>query len=187
MRNQLANFRNLITLADGTRVLLRPLATADCEALVEMFAHASAEDRRYLLDDVTNRELIAGWTDNLDYTKVFPLVAVINERIVGDATLHFRRGAYRHQGELRIFLSREVRRRGLGTRMLQTLIDIARNQGLHLLIAEVVTDQGPVIKAFEELGFSHQCSLPNYFMLPNGATRDVALMMKALVEHRGEF
>ena len=72
MRNQLANFRNLITLADGTRVLLRPLATADCEALVEMFAHASAEDRRYLLDDVTNRELIAGWTDNLDYQGLSP-------------------------------------------------------------------------------------------------------------------
>lgn len=187
MRNQLANFRNLITLADGTRVLLRPLTSTDREGLVDLFAHATEEDRRYLLDDVTNRELVAGWAENLDYTKVFPLVAVINDRIVGDATLHFRRGAYRHQGELRIFLSREVRRRGLGTRMLQTLIDIARNQGLHVLIAEVVTDQGPVIKAFEELGFKRQCSLANYFMLPDGATCDVALLLMPLVEHRGEF
>jgi len=187
MKNQLANFRSLITLADGTRVLLRPLASTDREGLVELFAHATEEDRRYLLDDVTNRELVAGWAENLDYTKVFPLVAVINDRIMGDATLHFRRGAYRQQGELRIFLSQEMRRRGLGTRMLQTLIDIARNQGLHLLIAEVVTDQGPVVKAFEELGFKRQCSLSNYFMLPNGATRDVALLLMPLVEHRGEF
>ena len=115
MRSQLANYRNLITLADGTRVLLRPLGPDDREALVQLFSSAAEEDRRYLVDDVTDRELVAGWVDNLDYDKVFPLMAVINDRIVGDATLHFRQGAYRHQGELRIYLSREVRRRGLGT------------------------------------------------------------------------
>jgi L-amino acid N-acyltransferase YncA len=140
-----------------------------------------------LLDDVTDRELVAGWADNLDYKKVFPLVAVVRDRIVGDATLHFRQRTHRHQGELRIYLAREVRHRGLGTRMLQALIDIARNAGLHQLIAEVVTDQSKVIKAFEELGFVRQCTLSDHFMLSDGSTHDVALMVLPLVEHRGEF
>lgn len=187
MSEQLANFRSLVTLSDGTRVLLRPLGSGDREALVELFERASEEDRRYLRDDVTNRELVASWADNLDYNKVFPLVAVVRERVVGDATLHFRKGAHRHQGELRIYLAYEVRRRGLGTQILRVLIDIARGEGLHQLIAEVVTDQGPVIKAFEELGFRRQCTLSDYFMLPDGSTRDVALMVLSLVQHRGEF
>jgi L-amino acid N-acyltransferase YncA len=187
MRSQLANYRNLITLADGTRVLFRPLGPDDREALVNLFSCASEEDRRYLVDDVTDRELVTSWVDNLNYNKVFPLMAVINDRIVGDATLHFRKGAYRHQGELRIYLSREVRRRGLGTRMLQALIELGRNQGLHQLIAEVVRNQASVIKAFEELGFIRQCTLLDYFMLPDGSTHDVALMVLTLVEHRGEF
>lgn len=187
MRDQLAKYRNLVTLPDGTRALLRPLVAGDREGLVELFAHASREDRRYLRDDVTDRELVASWAENLDYTDVFPLVAVVNDRLVGDATLHFREGAHRHQGEVRIFLAQEVRRRGLGTKMLRALIDIARNVGLHQLIARIVTDQGPVIKAFQDLGFEHQCTLPNYFMLPNGSTRDIALMILQLVEHRGEF
>lgn len=187
MSEQITKYRKLVTLPDGVRVLLRALQPGDREALVELFAHASEEDRRYLVDDVTNRELVAGWADNLDYNKVFPLVAMVHDQLVGDATLHFRRGAHRHQGELRIYLAREVRRRGLGTQMLQALIDIARSTGLHQLIAEVVTDQGPVIKAFRELGFNQTCILPDYFMLPDGSTRDVALMLMPLVEHRGEF
>jgi phosphinothricin acetyltransferase len=187
MSDQLAKYRNLFTLPDATRVLLRPLIADDRDGLVELFAHAAEEDRRYLTDDVTDRELVASWADNLDYSKVFPLVAVVHNRIVGDATLHFRKGPHRHQGELRIYLAREVRRRGLGTRMLQALIDIARNVGLHLLIAEVVVDQGPVIRAFEELGFVQQCTLLDHFMLPDGSTHGVALMVLPLVEHRGEF
>ena len=187
MIDQLAKYRNLVTLPDGTRALLRPLMASDREALVEMFAHASEEDRRYLRDDVTDRELVASWADNLDYRKVFPLVAVVNDRLVGDATLHFRKGPHRHQAEVRIYLAREVRRRGLGTRMLRALIDIARNLGLHQLVAEIVTDQAPVIKAFQELGFQQQCVLSDYFMLQDGSTRDVALMILHLVRHREEF
>jgi L-amino acid N-acyltransferase YncA len=187
MFDQLTKYRNLVTLPDGTRALLRPLVAGDRETLVELFTHASEEDRRYLRDDVTNRELVASWADNLDYSQVFPLVAVMRDRVVGDATLHFRRGAHRHQGELRIYLAQEVRRRGLGTQMLRVLIEIARNMGLHQLVAEVVTDQGPVINAFAELGFIRQCMLSDYFMLPDGSTRDVALLVLPLVLHRGEF
>lgn len=187
MHEQLANYRNLVTLPDGTRVLLRPLVAGDRQALVELFAGASEEDRRYLRDDVTDRALVAGWAENLDYNQVFPLMAVVRDRIVGDATLHFRHGAHRHQGEVRIYLAREVRRRGLGIAMLRALIEIARTEGLHQLIARVVTDQGPVIKAFRELGFSHECTLADYFMLPDGSTRDVDLMVLPLVQHRGEF
>ncbi len=187
MIDQLAKYRNLVTLPDGTRALLRPLMASDREALVALFAHASEEDRRYLRDDVTDRQLVASWAENLDYRKVFPLVAVVNDRLVGDATLHFRKGPHRHQAEVRIYLAREVRRRGLGTRMLRALIDIARNLGLHQLVAEIVTDQAPVIKAFQELGFQQQCVLSDYFMLHDGSTRDVALMILHLVRHREEF
>ncbi len=187
MDDQLAKYRNLVTLPDGTRALLRPLVAGDREGLVALFAHATREDRRYLRDDVTDQELVASWAENLDYGDVFPLVAVVNDRLVGDATLHFREGARRHQGEVRIFLAQEVRRRGLGTQMLRALIDLARKRGLHQLVAQIVTDQGPVIKAFEELGFERKCTLPDYFMLPDGSTRDVALMILQLVQYRGEF
>lgn len=187
MSDPLSNYRNLVTLADGTRVLLRPLGKDDRDGLVRFFSLASPADRRFLRDDVADPAVVAGWADNLDYSRVYPLVAVMHDLIVGDATLHFRQGVERHQGELRIYLAREMRRRGLGTRMLQSLIEIGRNTGLHQLIAKVVTDQASVIKALEELGFTRQCTLPNFFMRPNGDTHDLALMLLPLIDHRGEF
>ncbi|MGW8251603.1 MAG: N-acetyltransferase family protein, partial [Anaerolineales bacterium] len=94
--------------------------------------------------------------------------------------LHFRRGPERHIGEVRIFMAKDFRRRGLGTRMLNTLIDLAHRQNLEILLAEVVADQSKVIKAFQNLGFVLRCTFEDYFMLPDGDTRDVAMLFLRL-------
>ena len=71
--------------------------------------------------------------------------------------------------------------------MLRALIDVARSAGMHQVLAETVTDQSHVIKAFKELNFEWQCTMPDAFILPDGSTRDVAVMILQLVDHRGEF
>jgi RimJ/RimL family protein N-acetyltransferase len=185
--DHLAKYRNLVTLPDGVRICLRPLVRDDRDKLVELFSRAAPDDLNHLRDNVQDATVIDDWIQHLDHGRVFPLVAVVNERIVGDATLHFKRGPSRHRAEVRIFLDREYRRRGLGTQMLRSLIDIARKQGLQQLLAEVVADQPQVIKAFRELGFEHRATLPDFFMLPDGETRDVAILILPLVRHEGEF
>jgi RimJ/RimL family protein N-acetyltransferase len=112
---------------------------------------------------------------------------MVGERLVGNATLHFHHGPARHRAEVRIFLSKEVRRRGLGTRLLQALIDLAKRRNLYLLEAEILADQTNVIKAFKKLGFEQQCNLDDYFMLPDGEFRDVAHLILELRETGGEF
>jgi RimJ/RimL family protein N-acetyltransferase len=124
--------------------------------------------------------VIESWFENLDYSQVLPLLALFKDRVVGQATLHFRRGPERHIGEVRIFLAKDFRQRGLGTRMLNTLIDLARRRDIDLLLAEVVADQSRVIKAFQKLGFELRCTFEDYFMLPDGDTRDVAMLVLRL-------
>ncbi len=187
MIEQLAKYRNLVILPDGARISLRPLVAGDREKLIELFSRATRDDVSRLRDDVLDPSVVDGWIWNLDYSRVFPLVAVTGEQIVGQATLHFRRGPERHMAEVRIFLDKEIRRHGLGTHMLRCLIDLTRKGGLHLLLAEVVTDQPQIIKAFRELGFEQRAILPDHFMLPDGETRDVALLMLPLIRHQGEF
>ena len=102
-----------------------------------------------LRHDVTDPAVIQGWVENLDYARVLPLLAVINNQIVGNATLHRKGGPYRHIGEVRIYLAKDYRGRGLGTEMIKTLIDLARKEGLHQLRAEVFASQPKVIRAFE--------------------------------------
>ena len=82
-------FRQLLTLSDGGRVLLRPLTKEDRQELIDLFQKIAPEDLRYMRHNVTDADLVASWVDNLDYDDVLPLVAVINERLVGSATLPF--------------------------------------------------------------------------------------------------
>ena len=187
MLDQISKYRQIVTLADGTRVLLRPMCREDKPGLVALFDHVSEDDLKLMRNDVRNKEMIAGWADHLDYAKVLPLVAVVNDRIVGDATLHFRWGPGRHLADVRIFLSKEFRRRGLGTVLLRGVIDMAKKLGLQQVVAEVVADQIKVINAFKELGFEQRAIYPDYFMMPDGETHDVAVLILMLTSKHDLF
>ena len=185
--SQLARYRQLKVLPGGLRVLLRPMNKDDTEQLVTLFAHASPEDLERLRSDPTDRQVVEGWAKNLDLSKVFPLVAVANDRIIGDSTLIFGTKFQRHLGWIRIFLDREFRRRGLGTLMIRALVDIARQVGLHQVHALVPTDQPQVIKAFEHLAFKNEFVHRDYAILQDGRTLDVAELVLYQVDHSGEF
>jgi len=180
-------YRQLVTLRDGARVLLRPLTTDDRQALIDLFTPVSAEERRYMRHDVSDPKLVGSWVDNLDYDKVFPLVAMVGDRMVGEATLHFNPGSARHRAEMRIFLAKDFRRRGLATRMIQSLIDLAKRRSLYLLEVVSPSDRATDIKAFQNLGFEPKCTFEDYFMLPDGELRDVAHLILRLRSTADEF
>jgi len=187
MLDQIVKYRQIVTLADGTRVLFRPLVKEDKAALVALFEPIGPDDYKLMRNDVRNRELVGAWAENIDYKHILPLVAVVSDRLVGDATLHFRSGPGRHIADVRIFLSKEFRRRGLGTAMLRALIDVARKCGIQQLVAEVVADQVKVISAFKALGFEQRATYPDYFMMPDGETHDVVILILPLGPKREEF
>jgi len=183
----ISTHRHLINLKDGVRVLLRPLTKDDGDRLVALFTPVTADDAKYMRHAVTDPAVVRRWVDELDYAHVLPLVAVVQERIVGDATLHFGVGPGRHIGELRIFLAKDYRRRGLGTAMLRSVVDLARKSGLQMVVAYVVADQTRVIKAFESIGFVAQCRYEDFFMFPDGETTDVVILTMRLVPREEEF
>jgi RimJ/RimL family protein N-acetyltransferase len=184
---QLENYRKLKALPSGERLLLRPLTGQDKQALVELFGRASDQDLEYFRTDAGDPDVVKGWVDHLDLRNVFPLVAVIGDRIVGDATLHFGEHFHRHLAWVRIFLDRSYRRQGIGTLMLRSLIEIARRVGMQQLYAEVVLTQPQVVKAFENLGFRHEVTLEDYFVTDSGETLDMAIMVLWLVDNSGVF
>jgi len=184
---QLARYRKVKMLPSGSRLLLRPLAHEDKQGLVDLFARASKEDLEYFRDDAGDPVVVESWVDNLNLERVFPLVAVVDDKIVGDATLHFRERYHRHLAWVRIFLDRAYRRQGIGTLMLRSLIEIARHVGLQQLYTEIVANQGRAIKAFQDLGFQREVTLSDYFITSGGETLDMVVLMLRLVERSGKF
>lgn len=180
-------FRQVVTLRDGARVLLRPLVPEDRQALLDFFLPVSFQERRYMRHNVNDAEVVSSWAENVDYDKAFPLVAVVGDRIVGIATLHFNEGPARHRAEIRIFLAKDFKRRGLGTKLIQALIDLARRRSLYLLEVQIVSDQVAVIKAMHKAGFETVCTFEDYFMLPDGELRDIVHLILRLRTVEDEF
>jgi len=84
-------YRQVVTLRDGARVLLRPLVADDRQALLGLFIPVPPEERRFMRHNVNSPDVVNSWIDQLNYDKVFPLIALVGDRIVGVGTLHFHR------------------------------------------------------------------------------------------------
>jgi RimJ/RimL family protein N-acetyltransferase len=184
--DQIKNFREMVTLKDGAYVLLRPMNMDDKQRLTDFYSAVSEDDLRYFRHYV-DPSVVEHWCESLDYSKVLPILALAKDRVVGSATLHFFTGPKRHIGEVRLFLAKDYRKRGLGMKMIRGLIDLARKHGLSILLAEVIADQTKVVKAFEQLGFHSDCVLDDYFMFPDGDLCDVVIMTMPLRPKVDEF
>lgn len=168
-------------LEDGTQVVLRPLLKEDEKALLEYFQGLPQEDRLCLKEDVTDPKVIENWVYEMNYDNVFPLIAAHHGRIVGDATLHFNPiGWTRHQGEVRLTTDPRYRVRGLGTLLLQNLIDVATQLGLEQLSAEIPPVLDKAFYLFEKLGFEKVAVLEGFVKDRAGAESDLVLMVKYL-------
>ena len=177
-------YRKFITLQNGKRVMFRFLNEQDREELVRLFQEAPEEDIRFLKQDVRDTKLVNSWVDNLNYRRVLPLVAVDLEgnRLIADATLHRGKHAAKHLAEVRIFVSRPFRNLGLGSLMVDELVNLALKENLHWLKAEIIADHKKVIKAFRTKGFEIRATLEDYFIRKDGVTHDVVLMLRPVLK-----
>ena len=172
-----------ISLDDGTIVTLRPLLKTDEAALVTYFASLPPEDRLCLKDDVTDPKVIENWIYEINYDSLLSLIALYDGQIVGDATLHFNPiGWTRHQAELRLTTSTQYRVRGLGTTLLQNLIDIATRLGLEQISIEVPPRLDKAFYLFEKMGFKEVANLQGFVKDLEGTESDLVLMVKYLQE-----
>jgi GNAT superfamily N-acetyltransferase len=168
-------------LRDGRRVMLRPFAQNDVDGLYEFFRRMPADYRRFAWDHVENRSLIEQWGRNIDYGKVFPLLALDGGRIVADATLHRREGGpLRLVGRIRWMLDPAFRGVGLGTTLVNHLITIAHERGLRHLACMLISDlEADAVKTLEGLGFQSVVH-PRYGTDPDGNQHDMTKLVLKL-------
>lgn len=170
-----------ISLEDGTILKLRPVLKEDEAALLAYFQNLPPEDRLCLKEDVTDPKVIEKWILELDYDNILPLIALHNGQIVGDATLHFSPiGWTKHMGEIRLTTSTQYRVRGLGTLLIQNLIDIATRLGLEQISAEIPPVLDKAFYLIEKMGFKEVAHLSGFVRDLEGTESDLVLLVKYL-------
>jgi len=168
-------------LRDGRRLLIRPFNGNDGEALRDFFNRLPAEIRSFAWDNIDDPTVVQRWTQNIDYGKVLPLLAIDGQKIVADATLHRRdHGPLRRVGRVKWLLDPDYRGLGLGTTLVNSLIGIAGEQGLRHLTTLLISDlEADAVATLTELGFE-RIDLPNYGADPRGDAHDMVKLTLAL-------
>lgn len=170
-------------IKNNVEVIIRPLQKDDKEKLLKFFKALPEEDRLFLKDDVTKEEVIQRWIDELDYSKVFPLVAETEVGIIGNASIHFNKtGWSRHLAELRCVVAREFQKMGLGTLLMRELVLHAQEKAVEKIVAQMMDTQIGAQKAFQRIGFKKEAELTGFVMDLTGRKHNLIIMVNDVSE-----
>lgn len=110
------------------------------------------------------------------------LIAEIDGVHVGNCSV-MSMGSYRrytHRCEIAVALYQKYCDSGIGTILLETALDVAKEIGYEQAELEVISDNEPAIFLYEKLGFRKYGTFPNNMKYSNGTYADAYWMMKRL-------
>jgi RimJ/RimL family protein N-acetyltransferase len=140
----------------------------------EFFRAIPEGDRTFFKEDVLDEDTIASWADDQRSRR---LLAVDDDgRVVGYVAVIPGIGWSSHVGELRLVISPDHRRRGLGRELARRGLVEALDLGLHKLVFEVVADQAAAVQMFQRLGFDGEALLRNHVRDRDGELRDLIML-----------
>jgi ribosomal protein S18 acetylase RimI-like enzyme len=178
-------YRKIVTLKNGKEVLIRLLKGQDRTGLIKFFQQAPLEDVQFCKQDVKNPVAIEAWINQENGHNPLTLVALDmpTNRIVASLNLSKGQQAAKNVGDIQqILVARPFQGLGLGSLMLETLIELALRDNLYWLKVEIVTEMKSIIKSFQSKDFKIKTILDDYFIDSRGTTFDVALMLRPLLE-----
>jgi putative acetyltransferase len=174
---ELQKFPKKIVLKDKFQSTLRPLRKDDEKKFHEFFLAVPEQERMFIKHRVTEPEVIRDWCQNIDLGRNFPLLAIADGKIVGDATLHQQLGGWkRHIGRVSVLVLPHYRGRGLARAMITEIVQLSRNLGLERLEAEFIGEQEAAVKMFALIGFSNLLRFEDYVKDMQAVSHDYVLM-----------
>jgi RimJ/RimL family protein N-acetyltransferase len=153
---------------------VRPARAQDARAMAQLFA-AVAQERDGIATeppvDIDERTAVfARATDGA-------AVAVAGGQLVGMITVEVSRHGFAQLGML---VARGWRGRGVGSALLQAVIDWARGRGLHKLCLEVFAHNTAAIALYRKAGFTEEGRRVRQYRRASGELWDSILMGLAL-------
>jgi acetyltransferase len=151
-------------MRDGTEVSIRPIRPEDEPALVAF--HQTLSERsvslRYYEPLALEQRVAHERLQRIaftDYDREIALVAMIQDRLVGVARLSRIRGGIATRGgdtdaRFTLLVSDEFQNQGIGTMLLERLVQTARSEGLSRIHAEVLAENLPMQRVCENVRFT---------------------------------
>jgi RimJ/RimL family protein N-acetyltransferase len=153
----------------------------DLLELINSLVEEGAEIGR--AEKIESREAEIDWLSralaSLEKDEVFYLVAEVNGKVVASSDIHTLRGYEKHVGVIGIVIKKGFRDLGIGTRMMQTLVDEAKKKALKVLTLSVFASNERAIHVYEKIGFVQTGLVPRKHF-KDGKYIDEMIMTKLL-------
>ena len=150
-------YETLWRMRDGRAVLLRPIKPEDEPLWLEMFQNFSEESIRYRFFQIikdTPHEVRVRYC-NIDYDREIAIVAELNEdgrrRILGVTRVSLEPD--RKAGEIAFIVADPWQGLGLGTKMVDYVIEICKDMGVETLYGIMLPDNYRAINLTRKMGF----------------------------------
>lgn len=144
-------------LRDGTRVLLRPIEAGDKDELRAGFDRLSRRSRyrRFFtaMDRLSDRQL--AYFTEIDYHDHFAWVALAVDEPGSPGIAVGRYIRLDHDpasADIALAVSDEYQGRGLGSILLEALVEVARDHGIEHFVGHVLADNVPMIHLLRKAG-----------------------------------
>jgi acetyltransferase len=145
-------------LSDGTRMTIRPIRPEDAESERTFVRELSPQAKKFrfmhALNELTPQML--GQFTQIDYTREMALVALTHEPQgqVQQGVARYIINPDETSCEFAIVVSDKRQHQGIGTRLMESLMDVARSNGIKTIQGDVLTENHSMLQLMRSLGFS---------------------------------
>lgn len=152
----LANlFKETVELRDGRTVLVRPIRAADAPLLVDLHNRLSTESQYMRFfgakPHLTPEE--AEYLAGVDFDRRFAIVACVEEddthRIVAVGRFDLTDPA---TAEAAVVVRDDYQRQGLGTAILERMVEVARGRGVRVFAGEILAENDRMLRLLKNNG-----------------------------------
>ena len=170
----------------GREVILRNAEISDAEEMIR-FLDVTAAESRFLAREpgevsLTIEEEECFLHAKIEDSRELLLVAEVGGKHAGNCSLmcvkNFSR--YRHRCEVAIALYQEFWGAGIGRKMLETVLDVAKECGYEQVELEVIEGNDKARALYEKLGFEEFGHFPDNLKYADGTYADSFWMMRKL-------
>ncbi|MGI4946150.1 MAG: GNAT family N-acetyltransferase, partial [Janthinobacterium lividum] len=142
--------------AKGEPLLIRPIRPEDAEAHAALFSRLTPEDIRYRFFSMLRAlspEQVARMTQ-VDYDREMALVAVRESTGETVGVCRLVREPYTTTGEFAVLVEPAMKGRGLARRLMESIMDWARSQGMTDITGQVLSENRPMLAFMRRMGFT---------------------------------
>jgi ribosomal protein S18 acetylase RimI-like enzyme len=166
-----------VALKDGTEVTIRDMEPDDVQRSFDFFAELPKEDRKYLRVDVTRWEFVERRIHDIDPSRVRRLVVIHDDEVVADGALELEgHGWGGNIAEIRLIVSHQFQRRGLGLLLARELYFIAAEAKVDRVVARMMRPQAGAQRIMKRLGFHDEFLIPEHVRDQDGNWQDMIIM-----------